>query len=434
MSNSSRMRQREGMQLKGRFIKASDKRVLETVALSDFNFREIGDNSVTQLDNTRQNLLHPPLHTEEEMASAVKLPAEISKDLRSEDARRPILRPIDFTADWRRQKERAQAKRRHGLDEEDDLEAVLESRSRRKTRKGEPATKQSSDAAASEPGKGVDKPTSFRMVDRPMQTMQHAGDEPIEASEPVDQSVAPENPSIQAIGDEINRLSSPDNLGSDARGSAGAGDFIPTNVSQHQEFRAGEQAAVNSYKRSLDQQEQFEKELAKAKEEATAQGYQEGFQVGEEKASYAAMQGNAVVLENINEIASELETLKKTILSNTQENFYELVQAIAETLIRRELRVNPQAFADLIRTAISEHMENDEIKIKVNSETLTKLKETNDEKITAKLFADDSVPAGDFRLESNLSVVNGNLKDLIKETLSNADIGLFDEQEIDQAG
>ena len=191
--------------------------------------------------------------------------------------------------------------------------------------------------------------------------------------------------------------------------------------------------AANEYRRRMQLKDSNKEILQELEAEAKTAGYTDGYRDGEEKAAVQAQEQNKKILKNLSELAGELETLKKNVLSGVEENFYEVCQALAESLFRREFQINPDAFAQVMKRAVEEAVEDDQVRIKVNPESFKSLAEIGDSELTSKLVEDESVPVGDFKLESSLSVVDGNIRDMIKKLMDQVNLSLFDDNEQNRA-
>ena len=65
------------------------------------------------------------------------------------------------------------------------------------------------------------------------------------------------------------------------------------------------------------------------------------------------------------------------------------------------------------------------LNIPVHPDTMDGLKSVISPELAERLRPDNSVSTGDFRIESNLSVVDGKVSDMIRTMLENADLNLF---------
>ena len=148
-----------------------------------------------------------------------------------------------------------------------------------------------------------------------------------------------------------------------------------------------------------------------------------------EKGELQVRQNATMVFGKVKELIQEFSTLKHAILDNVQQNFYELSQAMAEALLKREFSIRPEAFVQVLRRAISEAVEPGKFKIRVNPEFFDKIAALGDQEIKEALVKDGEIPVGDFKIESQLSVVDVNVGKMIADLLAQADLELFSEEE-----
>ncbi len=107
----------DGPILKGRFLK-KDSNLQEIVKLTEFSLEEIRESPAIACDNLDGSIVHVALHTKEEINEAVGSVEALTKDLRGDNLPL-ILRPLNFTEDWEKQRQRSNIKRRSGIDDED---------------------------------------------------------------------------------------------------------------------------------------------------------------------------------------------------------------------------------------------------------------------------------------------------------------------------
>jgi flagellar biosynthesis/type III secretory pathway protein FliH len=101
---------------------------------------------------------------------------------------------------------------------------------------------------------------------------------------------------------------------------------------------------------------------------------------------------------------------------------------MAEALLRREFDIHPQAFTEVLRKAVAETVPQDVFKIRVHPETWEKISKLEASDINPNLVKDSTIAPGDFRIESQLSVVDSGARKLIAALLDQVDVGLFKEK------
>ncbi len=457
MSDKMRRRQ-DGEKKVGRFIRGDDARLLRNIVVLPFSFDEIREAPIAYADNASGNVIRHNLHDESQLDRAVRPHETFDADLRRPEHRRPLLQPLDFTEDWERQRARASAKRdpRYEEDDEFDIERELrEKKARRAFLRGEAdsedAPKESPTASHSNSAKEVStaglgslvknanaaKPTD--LFQKQAMSMEEVGRQIQKlASSDMLEDPAPTITRTATSATTLQQPSSASEMQSDHHQSADSTsenrEFIAMPVHETVSDRGTEVAAVDEYRRRLQIQEENKQILDEIAEESRAHGYADGYRHGEEKAALQTREQGRKVLGNLSDLVGELEGLKKSVLKNVEENFYEICQALAESLFRREFQINPEAFAEVMQRAIDEAVEDDKVKIRVHPESYKNLIALDDGNLKDKLVADDSVPVGDFKVESSLSMVDGNIGQLIKNLLEQLNLSLFEDAAKDRAG
>ena len=426
------MSEKEGKKRHGRLMKKNDP-VLDVVNITEFKLTDIGESPTVYPDNFNANIIHRNLHMEIDIDAALKEPELAHKDLSSESNRRPVMRPVDFTADWNRMRQRA-SKRGMRFDDEDELEAELEYLTSRDTGDESP---DSAEAAGTETGEpGGESRTAGRA---PEETGTGAGEaptappgqNPIESPLPGNDdtnsplvinrdTVDANRETVDAAGDAIRNMAPPapateESLEREDQLSSGIipetspgpppGEVPPTTPAPQAPAEQVREVATPP------------PEAAGAADDAFRNGEEEGRQ-----------EGRRQILELSNRMLdtlSELEGLKKNILMNAQQNFQVLCQAMLESVLQKEFDLNPEAFARFLERAISETVPKDDFKLRVNPEALEAIRSVISPDLAERLVADPEVKNGEFRIESNMSVVDGKIGDMIRTMLDGADLNLF---------
>jgi flagellar biosynthesis/type III secretory pathway protein FliH len=191
-----------------------------------------------------------------------------------------------------------------------------------------------------------------------------------------------------------------------------------------------EDKAIETWKSKQQIAKQNEQLLEELRTQARAEGFQAGFREGEEKGLLSGQRNAAQVFSKVSEILNEFSGLKELILNNVQKNFYELSQAIGEALLGREFSIKPEAYATMIQRVIKDTIAPNDFKVRMHPETWQKVHNLNLPDLEPCLVKDQSIPIGDFRVESNLTVVDVTAKKLVTQLLEKTDINLFDEKKV----
>ena len=116
-----------------------------------------------------------------------------------------------------------------------------------------------------------------------------------------------------------------------------------------------------------------------------------------------------------------LSQLKKNILMSARQQITEVLSALSEVLVKRELSLTPELVSVLIEDAIRQGVDDDDFKILVNPETISFVKETINPDLVSHLKESLDVGPGDFRVESKISVIDGTITEIIKSVVEKLD-------------
>lgn len=122
-------------------------------------------------------------------------------------------------------------------------------------------------------------------------------------------------------------------------------------------------------------EEEFQEEMARAMEEAREQAYREGYAKGEEEAK-------AVWQEKVGQAAAVLQdahALKQEIISEAEPFLLELSTQIAETIIDKQLTLEPEWVIDQVRSILSRERRRGTITLCVSPEQFPYIREARDE-------------------------------------------------------
>jgi len=421
----------DGKKLRGRFIKNKSP-LLKKISLVDFNFQDVFEGDLTETDNVNRNIIHSKYHTEEEQKLFVS-PPSFEIDLETAASKRPLLHPIDFTPEWEASRKHAKAKPHH---EDEEFNMVFHGQLGAEGKDSLQEQVEETEISNAE-NSGVN--TASEVEETPsarVQNMDIVGDAinnlvQTEEGSTVSPILNSDDPTVFTAAQSETNLDQEPETKQNKEDKNSNDDFIPAQTAATEEFHDPEDSPSMQYKKNV-QSAVSQDEIKSIFDEAKSQGYEEGYKIGEQKAELQTRERTSKVFGKVGEIVKEFESLKHNILENVQENFYELSQAIAETLLKRELKLNPTAFAQVIRKAIEEAVEPNTFKIHVNPEMYTKVKELEIPEISNVLVKDDSIDSGDFRIESELSVVDGNIRKVIADLLDQADLNLFESDTTDE--
>lgn len=423
----------DGQKLSGKFLKRNSK-LLKAVRLVPYSFHQIESSNNVEFDNSDRSIIHAKFHDPEELALGVKSPAKMEETLI--DPSRPpmaIIMPGDFTADWHN--ERLNNKRRAmGFEDEDDFDdPAIPAREVTKQQYTRPIT-----STANQVNSTTESPT-----DQPAQ--------PPLSAQPTQLSsvMAAENSSINA--DELATHARPVSIVKDPYSShnakateavVGGGmpsamsiqestqDFIPLDTATASQAVNTEDSAIATYKHRAEIEAANASVLEDLKSEAKSEGYNEGFRIGEEKGVLAGQKTAGEIFHRVTELLHEFEGLKRNVLENIQKNFFELSQAVAESLLEREFSIKPESFTKVLEKVLKDTVSDDQFKIRLHPDTWQKVTDLKVESLQGHLVKDASIPVGEFKVESNLTVVDGSVKKIVSQMLQNVDMNLFEETKV----
>jgi flagellar biosynthesis/type III secretory pathway protein FliH len=411
----------------GRFIKKGSK-LLSSVEMVDYNFNEIAVSQPVAYDNPDRNIINARFHDPQEIAANVKKPPSI--DSRLEDANKPrlgLILPADFTQDWYNERSNKKKKKQTIDDDEDDIDyaEVARSRSRPSFQEHTPQTtndalvKQSFDddlQNSLETSHMPARPVSPEVV----RSSEHSGAEKFMTEDVMSSAIKkaftkPTSTDPARTGEQQERIND---------------SFTPLPTQSEGGPVAAEEQAIESWKQQQELARQNERLLEDLKTQARSEGYQAGFREGEEKGLLSGQKKAAQVFRKVEEIITEFDGLKSIVLDNVQKNFYELSQAIGEALLGREFSIKPEAYATMIQRVIKDTIAPNEFKVKMHPETWQRVYDLGIPELSPHLVKDPSVPVGEFRVESKLTVVDVSAKKLVQQLLEKADINLFEDKKV----
>jgi len=459
----------------GRLLKKGSV-LVKKVRVTNYSLAEIRENPVVYSDNADRNVIHSELHDKSELVEGVRGYPGLDQELIDSSIQAAVPFPRNFTKDWLRDKSKAKRKARSIFDDEEDEDdfeqgefqevapgqeetpvqnAGGDQSSRVSSQDGADSLQNPNQNEAEFVGKTVESDRSFvegqldsnsdsesladlqkASVDDSFQVVGNAikemGTAAIADHQPsvIEERRGDSRPfselSDQAAGkpDLDSTQGSEQVAGQDADLSTlqPSDGFVQTDTAGVEEGIAVEDSAIAEYQKQK-VMEEIDTEGIKA--EAKARGYEEGFRSGEERATIQYHQKSEELFQNIKELMEEFSNLKTDILDNVQANFFELSQAMCESLVGRSIDMEPEIFADIMRRAISEAVDGDSFKIVVSPKMTELLDKLDLADLRGNIKADASMDDRDFRIESKLGVVDSGISKIISDLLEEANIQLF---------
>ncbi|MBF0440812.1 MAG: hypothetical protein HQK54_02800 [Oligoflexales bacterium] len=456
------MNDERGKKNSGRYIRNGDP-ILKHIQIEDFSFGAVAELETIEADNPLNSIIHADVHRKEKLSRTLKDSREIRANLEP-GVKRIILYPVDFTDDWKRMRERQRSRQgRYEDDEEIEMEReYILNKQRERKRLG--LTKTDEDdkteimdevekavAEEDQAGETVSLPAEHQ---REIMEIIEEKDEAPQILEAKPTTAEPDNAPNVEINDNhseihkesINEATKALNDVADVNSKMKSNlDEISTNpvISQDvgdsaapvSKWTPKSESSFRPFKTYSDQEtmSKISEKQSQLVEELKAKGYEDGFKVGEEKAALQLKNNYQELAKKLMVLIGELEGLKKNVLQNSQENFLILCQSMMEGLLRREFYVNRDSFASMISRAIREAVPDDKFRIHVNPEMADGLRDLLDDSLKNRIESDEKIPEGDFRIESGLTVIDGNMSEMVKDLFKNANLDLF-EVEKDKAG
>lgn len=109
-----------------------------------------------------------------------------------------------------------------------------------------------------------------------------------------------------------------------------------------------------------------EEELAGYKNQVREEAKQEGFQAGYKEGCIKGSQDIYSMVENLEAVSEATFKLKKEIILSAEQEILQLSVAIAERILKQQLEIKPKMINEIIKAAINELKDKDEIKIIIN--------------------------------------------------------------------
>jgi len=415
----------DGQKKIGRLLKKGSK-LMTCVSMVEFRVDEVTQNMPLGFDNPDRSIINTRFHDPKDIERSVKQPSAINTQLKDlNKPRHGVIFPADFTQDWYNERQNKNRRKKEQDDEDEDIDFAEMARTQG-GRRGRREDQEHEDTSSEDrlttsrnhtSSAGIE-PSS--MVAQPMQPQDFRNNDPTQTQKFLN---------THGMSAAISKAFSPNNAENSNQENNGAAEaFTPLPTQSEQAPVAAEDRAIESWKNQQMIAKQHEQILEDLKSQARSDGYQSGFREGEEKGLISGQKKAAQVFSKVEEIITEFEGLKSLVLDNVQKNFYELSQAIAEALLGREFSIKPEAYATMIQRVIKDTIAPNEFKVKLHAETWQRVNDLGIPELSPHLVKDSSIPVGEFRVESALTVVDVSAKKLVQQLLEKADINLFDDK------
>lgn len=178
------------------------------------------------------------------------------------------------------------------------------------------------------------------------------------------------------------------------------------------------------------------REIARRAEEAERLAYAKGFSQGEENGILAGREKVEPVLSALTDLLAGLSRIREEMLRNAEKEAVELALAISEKIIAREVSANGGIVAGVVREALREVVDQDDISVRLNPDDLEFVRETKHEfsdlvrNIDNLSFEpDESVTRGGCHIETNFGDIDARIEqkiELVRTALRNAFDNRFD--------
>ena len=392
------MPKKDGPKLHGRFIRKRDP-ILDHVEIIDYNLQEIAVTPTSITDNAKNTIIHTRLHNPESIELSIKESPIQTQVFENETSKRAIIAPKDFTKDWERLKRRT-SRRLIKLDDDEELELELEYLREKESLEQNTAEHDNETTISSTEGDSDEKKSDKTSEDQALNELAKNLPEKDETF----------NNAMLTITSQSQEASP--TLNEEEQESEINNDNPPIPQESKTENSPGQAQEDDSEKDGTPSQDQLDEAFEKGRLDALS-SVKEEF----EEAAKA-----------LNGIFSDLEGLKASLLTNSQENFQNICETLIESILEQQFSIQPETFKKVLERAVSEATKNDSYNIHINPQLYDKLKDNIDRNIAEKIVQDDTLALGDFKIDTETGVVDGTLKTIISDLLGKADIKLTIEQ------
>ena len=166
----------------------------------------------------------------------------------------------------------------------------------------------------------------------------------------------------------------------------------------------------------------FLQQAQEAADQAKEEGYQTGYNTGYQDGHRQVHEDLANQIKSLNILAQSVFKIKKEIISSSEKEILQLTIVIAEKILRQQLEIQPEIILNIIKAAINELKDKEEVNILVNP-AITKylydfseeLKQTINGLKTIKIMEDKTIPVDGIIIESPEFRIDARLETQIAE-------------------
>lgn len=187
-------------------------------------------------------------------------------------------------------------------------------------------------------------------------------------------------------------------------------------------IKEAEEKAVEILKQASEAAAAKSAEVEALQNQALENGYAEGYQRGYDDGINEAKREINETMKALGALAGSAFRVKKEIIDSAENEMIELSTLVAEKIIRQHLEVRPEAMQEIIKGAIDQLKDKEEIKIIVNPkvtqnlyEFVEGLKETVKGLKNIRIVEDRTIPQDGVIVESPESRIDARLETQIRE-------------------
>ena len=210
-------------------------------------------------------------------------------------------------------------------------------------------------------------------------------------------------------------------------------DFVSEGGQEHPHKQAIDEMLIKAREEAKVIVEQAERKAAEImekieglKQQSIQKGFEEGFKQGREEGIIQAKKECYENFWGLYTLTSAAFQVKKEIIDSAEKEILELATSIAEKVIRNQLELKPELMQNIIKAAIDQLQDKEEIKIIVNpvlTQNLYDFAEELREKTRGikiiKLTEDKTIPKDGVIVESPDSRIDGRVETQLREIIRN---------------